>query len=97
MQPVVYHGFCSRASGERSPRHRAISGLANRSSCFGSNRLPQIRRESFFHCPYVFISPRRVINCLIASNLSDPEIFRFWMRKIEPADAGAGMHCKRFR
>jgi hypothetical protein len=34
MQCVVYHGFGSRASGERSPRRPAIGGLANRSSSF---------------------------------------------------------------
>ena len=97
MQRVVYHGFCSRASGERSPRRPAIGGLANRSSCFVSNVLPQIRREPFFHCGYGFASPGRVINCLIASDLPDPEIFRIRMRKIEPAHAGAGMHRKRLR
>ena len=58
------------------------------------NSLAQIRREPFFHCGYGFVSPGRVINCLIASNLSDAEIFRFRMRKIEPAHAGAGMHGK---
>src|SRR6476661_6666414 len=59
--------------------------------------LPQIRREPFFHCGHGFASPGRVINCLIASDLPDPEIFRIGMRKIEPAYAGAGMHRKRLR
>ena len=75
----------------------AIGGLANRSSSFVSNVLPQIRREPFFHCGYGFASPGRVINCLIASDLPYAEIFRFRMRKIEPAHAGAGMHRKRLR
>ena len=68
-----------------------------RSSCFVSNLLPQIWRESFFHCGHGFASPGCVINCLIASDLPDAEIFRFRMRKIEPAHAGAGMHRKRLR
>ena len=64
---------------------------------FRVQRLPQIWRESFFHCGYGFASPGRVINCLIASDLPDSEIFRIRMRKIEPAHAGAGMHRKRLR
>ena len=58
---------------------------------------PQIRREPFFHCGHGFASPGRVINCLIASDLPDAEIFRIRMRKIESAHAGAGMHRKRLR
>ena len=42
---------------------------------FVANVLPQIRREPFFHCGQVFASPGRVINCLIASDLPDSEIF----------------------
>ena len=37
--------------------------------------LSQILREPFFHCGHGFVSPGRVINCLIASDLPDPEIF----------------------
>ena len=75
----------------------AIGGLANRFSCFVFNLLPQVWRESFFHCGYGFASSGRVINYLIVSDLSHTEIFRFRMRKIEPAYARTGMHCKRLR
>src|SRR6476620_1046859 len=98
MQRVVYHGFCSRASlGSARGSRAAIGGLANRSSSSVSNVLPQIWRESFFHCGYGFASPGCVINCLIASDLPYAEIFRIGMRKIESAHAGAGMHRKRLR
>src|SRR6476659_9527190 len=96
MQRVVYHGFCSRASGSARRSRAAIGGPANRflTSC---PTVPQIWRESFFHCGYGFASPGRVINCLIASDLPYAEIFRIGMRKIESAHAGAGMHRKRLR
>src|SRR6478609_6510678 len=77
MQRVVYHGFCSRASlGSARSSRAAIGGLANRSSSFVSNVLPQIRREPFFHCGYRVVAPGRVINCLIAADLPYSEIFR---------------------
>src|SRR5262245_11863159 len=52
----------------------------------------QIRPEPFFHCRYGFASPGCIINCLIASDLTDAEIFRIGIRKIESAHAGTGMH-----
>ena len=96
MQRVVYHGFSfSRIWGAHAARD--CDWRPRQSLLLRVQRLPQIRRESFFHCGYGFVSPGRVINCLIASDLPDPEIFRFRMRKIEPAHAGAGMHRKRLR
>src|SRR6476620_5374993 len=68
MQPIVYHGFCSRASGERT-RLACCDWRPRQSLVF---LLPQIRCEPFFHCGYGFVSPGRIINCLIACNLSDP-------------------------
>src|SRR5262245_41641421 len=61
------------------------------------DRSPQIRREPFFHCSDGFSSPRRVISGLIAPDLTDPEILRIGMRKIESTHTGSGMHRERLR